>query len=121
MIGTNNTGHSDQAPHQVAAGIQRILEILKVQTPETKVLLLGIFPRGKSSFDPKRLNNIAINQIIRRYADGERVHYADISDVFIEEDGGLPQSIMPDALHLSEEGYKRWAEAVEPMLKNLGV
>jgi lysophospholipase L1-like esterase len=121
MIGTNNTGHSDQAPHHVAAGIQRILEILKAQTPETKVLLLGIFPRGKSSFDPQRLNNVAINQIIQRYADGARVHYADISNVFTEEDGALPQSIMPDALHLSEEGYKRWAEAVEPMLKNLGV
>ena len=121
MIGTNNTGHSDQAPHQVAAGIQRILEILKAQTPETKVLLLGIFPRGKSSFDPQRLNNVAINQIIQRYADGARVHYADISNVFMEEDGVLPQSIMPDALHLSEEGYKRWAEAVEPMLKYLGV
>lgn len=121
MIGTNNTGHSDQAPHQVAAGIQRILEILKTQTPDTKVLLLGIFPRGKSSFDPKRLNNLAINQIIRRYVDGKRVHYADISNVFMEEDGTLPESIMPDALHLSEEGYKRWAEAIEPVLRDLGV
>ena len=94
---------------------------MKDQTPDTKVLLLGIFPRGKSAFDQKRLNNIAINQMIRRYADGDRVRYADIGDVFLEDDGSLPASIMPDALHLSEEGYKRWAETIEPMLKELGV
>ena len=121
MIGTNNTGHFDQDPQQVAAGVERILQILKDQTPDTKVLLLGIFPRGKSAFDQKRLNNIAINQMIRRYADGDRVRYADIGDVFLEDDGSLPASIMPDALHLSEEGYKRWAETIEPMLKELGV
>ncbi len=121
LIGTNNTGHLMQNPQQVAAGIERILEILKQKTPETKVLMLGILPRGKKHFDEKRLNNIAINQMIRRFADGERVHYTDIGDVFLNSDGTLPESIMPDALHLSEEGYERWAGAIEPILKDLGV
>ena len=120
MIGTNNTGHFDQDPEEVAAGVERILEILGERLPKTKVLLLGIFPRGRDRLDSKRLNNIAINQIIRRFADKERVHYADIGDVFLEEDGHLPASIMPDALHLNEEGYERWANAIEPMLQELG-
>ena len=45
----------------------------------------------------------------------------DIGDVFLDEDGTLPESIMPDALHLSPEGYRRWAEAIEPKLKELGI
>ena len=120
-IGTNNTGHFMQNPQQIAEGVKRILDILEERTPQTKVLMLGIFPRGKTQFDEKRLNNIAVNQTIRRFADGRRVHYTDIGDVFLESDGSIQESIMPDALHLSKEGYKRWARTIEPLLKHLGV
>ncbi|MCA9215328.1 MAG: GDSL family lipase, partial [Planctomycetales bacterium] len=121
MIGTNNTGHSMQQPTEVADGVKRILDILEERTPDTKVLLLGIFPRSRSPYDLPRLNNVAINQIIRRYHDGERVHYLDIGDVFLEDDGHLPESVMKDALHLGADGYRRWAEAIEPKLKELGI
>ncbi len=48
MIGTNNTGHFDQDPAQVAAGVKRILEILKERLPNTKVILHGhLSPRTK--------------------------------------------------------------------------
>ena len=121
MIGTNNTGHMMQDPQQVAAGVERILEILTERCPQTKVVLHGVFPRGESPFDAGRLNNIGINQITRRFADGQRVHYLDIGDAFLEPDGTLSKEIMPDALHLSEAGYRRWAAALEPMLKQLGL
>ena len=121
MIGTNNTGHFDQDPAEVAAGVERILEILAQRLPETKIVLHGIFPRGADSLDAKRLNNIAINQIIRRYADGDRVHYLEIGDEFLESDGTISREIMPDQLHLSKQGYERWANALEPKLKELGL
>lgn len=121
MIGTNNTGHKMQDPSQTAAGIERILNILKERSPKTKVLLLGVFPRGKAPHDRGRVINQGINQIIRRLADNDRVHYMDLSDHFLQSDGDLPASIMPDALHLNEEGYRIWAEAMEPKLKELGI
>ncbi len=121
MIGTNNTGHKMQSPREVAAGVERIVDILAERTPKTKVLLLGVFPRGKSPLDAGRLNNIAINQFVRRLADGQRVIYRDIGDRFLEPDGTISPQIMPDALHLSAEGYRRWAEAIEPDLKALGL
>ena len=121
MIGTNNTGHFDQDPAQVAAGVKRILEILAERLPETKIVLHGIFPRGAGSLDEKRLNNIAINQKIRRFADGDRVHYLEIGDQFIESDGTISTEIMPDRLHLSKKGYERWAQALEPKLSELGL
>ena len=121
MIGTNNTGHQMQEPAEVAAGVEKILEILQQKTPQTQVLLLGVFPRGQQPLDAKRLNNVAINQRIRRLHDGERIHYLDIGKAFLEDDGTLSPKIMPDALHLNEEGYRRWADAIEPMLQQLGV
>ena len=80
-----------------------------------------MFPRAKEPLDPLRLNNVAINQIIRRFHDGERVHYLDIGHTFLEPDGTLSAEIMPDALHLSPAGYQRWAEAIEPSLQALGL
>lgn len=119
MIGTNNTGHRMQEPAEVAAGVRAMLDLLAERTPETKVVLLGIFPRGASPDDEKRINNDAINQRIRRFADGDRVRYLDIGAAFLEPDGTLSKEIMPDALHLSEEGYRRWAAAIEPALTDL--
>jgi N-acetylglucosamine-6-sulfatase len=121
LIGTNNTGHLLQDPEQVAAGVRRILDILAEKTPDTQIILQGIFPRGQSPLDIKRLNNVAINQIVRRFADGQRVHYLDIDNVFLEPGGRISPEIMPDALHLSAEGYRRWAQALEPKLQELGL
>lgn len=121
MIGTNNTGHLLQEPAEVAAGVEAILDLIATQSPETKLLLLGIFPRGETQFDPKRLNNTAINQRIARFADGKRVHYLDISDAFLKADGSLVAGLMPDKLHLNEAGYLRWAKAIEPKLAELGL
>ena len=121
MIGTNNTGHHLQEPREVAAGVRSILDIVQEKTPNTKVLLLGVFPRGKDRFDEKRLNNTAINQLVHRFEDGDKVHYLDISESFLESDGTLSKEIMPDLLHLSEEGYKRWANSIETKLVEMGL
>ena len=110
-----------QDPAETAEGIERILDILKDRSPETKALLLGVFPRGRSAHDLGRITNQGINQIIRRFHDGKRVHYLDISEAFLDENGDLPASIMPDALHLNKHGYQLWAEAMEPKLRELGL
>ena len=54
MIGTNNTGHRSDPPEQIAAGVQAILSELQQRLPDTKVLLLAIFPRGADKDDPMR-------------------------------------------------------------------
>ncbi|MCA9194694.1 MAG: sulfatase-like hydrolase/transferase [Planctomycetales bacterium] len=121
MIGTNNTGHAMQDPSEVAAGVRKILDILDEKLPDTKVVLHGIFPRGATEFDEARLNNIAINDQIRRFHDGQRVFYLDIGATFLAADKTLSKDIMPDLLHLNAAGYQMWAEALEPTLKELGL
>ena len=53
--------------------------------------------------------------------DGKTVKFLDIGGKFLNEKGELPKAIMPDYLHLSEDGYRIWADAiaqpVEEMLK----
>lgn len=119
MIGTNNTGHRMDPANHTAAGIKAIIETLQLKLPQSKILLLGIFPRSASPFNEMRKRNNAINQIIANYADHQAVFYLDINDAFLDEHGVLHSSIMPDMLHPSTLGYQKWAEAMEPKLKAL--
>ena len=119
MIGTNNTGHRMDPADETALGIQFILSELKNRLPETKVLLLGIFPRDADSEGKHRVLNDEINAKIEKFADNKNVFFLDISDKFLDENGVLPESIMPDLLHPNAEGYKVWADAMEPKIKEL--
>jgi lysophospholipase L1-like esterase len=57
MIGTNNIGgHTAQ---QIAGGIKAIVEELKHQKPDIKVLVLGVFPRGSSADAERSLEQIS--------------------------------------------------------------
>jgi len=119
MIGTNNTGQKMQKAEETAAGVQAIITKLHQHSPKTQVLLLAIFPRGATPNDKMRKLNDQINMIIKTYDDGKTVHYLDIASVFLDKDGNLPKSIMPDRLHPKAHGYKLWADAIEPTLKKL--
>ena len=119
MIGTNNTGHRQDPPKETAAGIKLIIDELKERTPKTKILLLAIFPRGAKTDDKLRKINDATNGIIKDYADDKTVFFLDINETFLEDDGTLPKSVMPDLLHPHEAGYKMWADAMEPTIAKL--
>jgi len=112
MIGTNNLGSNSN--EEIAAGITKIVSLLHEKLPQTKVLLLGIFPRGARADDPARARIKAINQEIAKLDDGGKtVKYLDIGDKFLEPDGTLPKSIMPDSLHPNKKGYDIWTDAVK--------
>lgn len=119
LIGTNNTGHRQDSPECTARGIGTILEELKERLPETRILLLAIFPREASPDGELRQLNNEINRRVENLADGERVFFLDINDTFLNAEGVLSEEIMPDFLHPNEYGYKLWAEAMEPMLREL--
>ena len=117
MIGTNNA--ASNTPEEIADGIEKIIQQLKTKVPETEILLLGIFPRGATPDDRLRQVNEKTNEIVSKLADGEQVHYLDIGEKFLQDDGTLSKEIMPDLLHLSEKGYRIWAEAIEPKVTKL--
>jgi beta-glucosidase len=114
MIGTNNS--SNTPPEEIAEGVKAIVEKLRTKLPETKVLVLAIFPRGPNPQDSLRQVNEKANELIAELADGKMVFYQDIGKKFLEADGTLSREIMPDLLHLSPQGYRIWAEAIEEMV-----
>jgi beta-glucosidase len=119
LIGTNNAGHRQENPKTTAAGIRRDIDELQQRLPDTKILLLAIFPRGEKADDPLRLLNDKVNAIIAGYADGKKIFFADINQDFLAPDGTLSKDIMPDLLHPNERGYEIWARAMAPALQRL--
>jgi lysophospholipase L1-like esterase len=117
MIGTNNSGSN--TPEQIAEGVTVIVKQLREKNPETKILLLAVFPRGANKDDKRRQVNEKTNAIFAKLDDGKHVHYLDIGEKFLEKDGTLTKEIMPDLLHLSEKGYTIWAESIEEKLSAL--
>lgn len=119
MIGTNNTGHRMDPAQQTAGGIQSMLNEIRGRLPESKVLLLAIFPRHESPYNEMRLRNDEINRLIAEFADGEHIYYLNVNHVFLDAEGKLKQELMPDLLHPNALGYQAWAQAMEPTIRQL--
>jgi lysophospholipase L1-like esterase len=119
MIGTNNAGAN--TAEQIADGITAIVKEIHKRSPQTKILLLGIFPRGQKP-NPLREKIKQVNEIISKLDDGGKtVKYLDIGDKFVQSDGTISRDIMPDFLHLTQKGYQIWADTVkEPINELLG-
>jgi lysophospholipase L1-like esterase len=124
MIGTNNTGleRDKVTPRntvpEAIAGVTAVVTELREKLPETKILLLAIFPRGEKD-SPQRAQVAEINAAIAKLDDGKFVHFLDIGPKFLWPDGTLSSDIMPDLLHPSEIGYAIWAAAIKQPLEEL--
>ena len=118
MIGTNNFGQEyADGESEVLEGIVAVVDTLRDSVPDMHILLLDIFPRGRQ-FNKMRGSILQVNQALQvTYAGNENVTFLPIGQFFLESDGSINQAIMPDYLHLSEKGYKRWLRAMMPSLQ----
>jgi len=116
MIGTNNwRGNTHE---EIAEGVGVICAQIRERLPESKILLLAIFPRV--TVDPWAGANVVMaNSLIEKLDDKKWIHYLDIGASFRDERGRMIFDIMPDGLHPNEEGYEIWAEAIRPKLSDL--
>lgn len=115
MIGTNNN-YGDK-PEATALGIKSLLAAIQERQPNAVILLLPVFPRGEKPSDKMRINNAAVNKIIKGFADGKRVVWLDFTDKLVRPDGTISKDLMPDFLHPLQEGYQIWADAALPHFK----
>jgi lysophospholipase L1-like esterase len=119
LIGTNNFGNENDNAADVAKGVTTIVETIRKGLPDTKIILLGIFPRDERPGTDFRKRIHAANDSISKLDDGKAVRYLDLESKFLSADGSLSADIAPDFLHISDKGYAIWAEAMEPLLNEL--
>lgn len=118
MIGTNNSNGDDNTAEEIGAGITAIVQQLREKLPDTKVLILAVFPRGAKP-SAQREKNAKASEIASKPADAEMIFYLDIGPKFLTDDATLTKDVMPDLLHLSPQGYEIWAASIEPTVAQL--
>ena len=117
MIGTNNGGRNEEF---IAHAILQIVKLIREKHPESKVVLMPIFPRGEKPDDPKRVANNRINAMLKTYPGvGKEIIWLDFNDKFLEPDGTLTAKVMNDLLHPNENGYRIWWENMGPLVKEI--
>jgi lysophospholipase L1-like esterase len=116
LIGTNNAGHRQESSKESAQGIKAILDELRYRLPDSKILLMALFPRSKKPSQQLRRLVDGTNQLIKTFADGEMIIWQDINHHFVDALGILHAYVMPDFLHPNAQQYVLWAEAIQPFL-----
>jgi lysophospholipase L1-like esterase len=114
LIGTNNS--ETNTALEIADGIVAVVEKLQQKLPDSNVLLLAIFPRGLKPDSLREKLAQASRVAAERLADMGQVRFLDIGAQFLDPSGAPKPGLMPDGLHLSESGYRVWAEAMEPTI-----
>ena len=100
MIGTNNVGIN--TPAEIAAGIDAICATIHARSPSTRILLLGIFPRGER---PNAARDTVLE--INRQSPLSTVAMAHLSRIgsrFVAADGSIGKDVMSDFLHPTARG-----------------
>jgi len=123
MIGTNNSGGTNNAgtstAAEIAEGVGAVVLEMRNDFPNAKILLLAIFPRGVPG-DSVRDKIAEVNNIIARLDDQRHVFYLDIGPKFLDEKGYfLPDVFRADNLHPQAKGYEIWGAAVRDKLAEL--
>ena len=104
-----------------------IVSMIQDKLPNTKILLLAIFPRGPRSMrggvaDPweMRMDKIrAINADMTKLDNGKSIRFSDLGPKFTSADGTIAHALMPDQLHLGAAGYEIWVEGMAPLLEEM--
>lgn len=128
LIGTNNIG-ANYSADETTAGVEKVVDQIHQKLPQTKVLLLGIFPRGTDAHATSERSNgnvpdrrakiTQVNQALAKFADGTSTRYFYFGDQYLDANGNIPKQLMADGLHPTHKGYEIWASAMQPVLDEM--
>ncbi len=114
-IGTNNLGFTND---EIVGGVTTIVNTLRELLPSTKILLLGILPRGNTDDLFSRVSDINIK--ISKLEDMSMVFFLNMFDQFSTAWPVVDSTLFNgDLLHLEAPGYQKWAQTMEHLFHEL--
>jgi hypothetical protein len=117
MIGTNDLGRGKRTVDEIVADVATIVERIRAESPTTQVHVQSVLPRLRRRADQVR----AVNRGLEAIAREQDVEWIDLGPVFDRGDGQMRDELALDALHPNPEGYRRWIEVIEPLVRGASV
>ncbi|WP_240647681.1 GDSL-type esterase/lipase family protein [Paenibacillus nanensis] len=122
LIGTNNTSETENAranqPQEIAEGLRAICDKVEALAPGAQIVVMAVLPREQYPNHPRRAVIAEINSHYAEIAKERRYAFIDLGPQLLEPDGSLSVETAPDFCHLTERGYRRWADALRPFLQH---
>ena len=116
LIGTNDLPwFTYRKDAEILKNYNQILVRCGEISPETKVFVQSILPRGKSFAQRIRRINTELEALAARHG----CTFVNLYPNFVDENGALRAELTNDHLHLMAEGYTRWVEILKPHIKDL--
>jgi len=94
----------------VAAGMGAIADTIHQKLPDTKVLLLGAFPKGAKPQDPMRVKLSTYNSLLEKLADGKSTYFLDVGKGYLAPDGTLGPIPIPAPQPFDPKSFDLWAD-----------
>jgi lysophospholipase L1-like esterase len=116
-IGSNNFSGTRHArantPAETAEAIELICDRVHKKSPQSRIIVMGVLPRGFQPNDYYRTHITALNEILAKQLAGKPlITFLDISDQFVAKGAVLSRDIMSDGVHPTEAGYTIWGNAL---------
>ena len=118
LIGVNDVSH-DLSTDSIVYRIDQTLTRIQKESPETKVHLQSLLPINESFNRYKRLTNKTyqipeINARLETLAKEKKITFINLYPLFTEKGTNvLKKELTYDGLHLNDEGYKVWVDAIK--------
>jgi len=112
--GDNDIGNG-KTPDQVFQDYKELVDLGQSDFPDTKFIFISIKP---SKLRWSKWPTMAkANRMVREYAEGHpSLGYADLATPLLDDNGRPKDVFIADGLHLNEQGYKLWQQALAPYL-----
>mmetsp|Transcript_29968 Transcript_29968/g.41496 ORF Transcript_29968/g.41496 Transcript_29968/m.41496 type:complete len:311 (+) Transcript_29968:149-1081(+) len=125
LIGTNDLGLLPvKTANETIDGIKSVVKYVRETVPGAQVVVNGILPRGRirhkatAKVLPIRTNISYVNEELKEFwSVEENINFLDCGSYFLDtQQAFITRNLMPDFLHLSEEGHRVWSQCLRPTL-----
>ncbi|MCP4593641.1 MAG: hypothetical protein GY842_23130 [bacterium] len=117
--GVNDLGelhrHGRPSVDQIDVCYREVVKRIRTRLPDVPLVIVGLFPTGGRYADLGPLV-VEFNQRLAKIAADHGCRFIDVYAPFVDSAGHLRQEYSRDGLHLTEAGYRVWAELIEAAL-----
>jgi len=103
---------------EIATCYRKVVATIRARLPDVPLVVVGLFPT-RGAYVELNWRIVEFNRRLERIAGDFECGFVDVFGSFADNDGLLREEFSLDGLHLTEAGYRQWAEQLERILPQM--